>query len=368
MSRMKGSVLLVGSIPGDDAEQAMRICGADLGERLSCLPDGETGQRRIWINYLASNTYDGTPGLVTLNQPKPVDPDDPEEWRASGEDWAPQGYTDHWQFKVKDGVGSVAFDALGYASVAIDSYATFCRLREAGTISPGVRFMVALPLAESAVRPFVTNADDFALIKAAYERALAGEIETMLDHIPPSDLCIQYDVCMEVIAIELNDERPGLFDWAPPGDPFERYCEMVAAAANLVPDDVLLGLHLCYGDLGHRHVIEPQDLGVVVRMANAAKQVIARPVDFYHMPVPKERHDDRYFEPLKELEASQAKLYLGLIHVTGGVEAARKRLASARRHASGFGVATECGFGRRPIETIPALLEIHRAIADALPV
>lgn len=48
--RMTGPVLLVGSVPGGDAEQAMRVCADGLGDMLACLPDGETGRRRAWIN------------------------------------------------------------------------------------------------------------------------------------------------------------------------------------------------------------------------------------------------------------------------------------------------------------------------------
>ena len=84
------------------------------------------------------------------------------------------------------------------------------------------------------------------------------------------------------------------------------------------------------------------------------------------MPVPRDRNDDLYFEPLKDFNTGAGKLYLGLIHATGGVDTSLGLLATAKNHATGFGVATECGFGRRPSEGMPALLEIHRAVAEAL--
>ena len=85
MSRMKNRILLVGSIPGADAAEAMRICGEGIGGYLDCVPDGETGKRRIWINYLAATTYHGNPALETINRPTPVDPKHPEEWRKAGD-------------------------------------------------------------------------------------------------------------------------------------------------------------------------------------------------------------------------------------------------------------------------------------------
>jgi hypothetical protein len=84
------------------------------------------------------------------------------------------------------------------------------------------------------------------------------------------------------------------------------------------------------------------------------------------MPVPRNRNDDAYFAPLSDLDIGEAKLYLGLVHHTDGGEGARRRLGTARKYITGFGIATECGFGRRPKETIPELLQIHREVATAL--
>ena len=366
MSRMVEDVLLVGSIPGDSAEQAMSMCANGIGDHLNCLPDGETGNRRIWINFLAATVYDKNPGLETLNRPAPVEPEHPQEWRVPGEDWAPRGYEDHWQFKVREGGREIEFPSLGYAQAARESYPVFCRLRESGEIPAHVRFMVAIPLVESGVRIFISNARDYALVRSAYERALATEIETLLSFIPADDLVIQWDICMEILAIELDDQQIGLFPWDAEGEPEERLMQSLIDACALVPPDVLLGCHLCYGDLGHKHVIEPSDLFVTVKVANRAQKCVHRPIDFFHMPVPRERNDDKYFSPLRDLEISPGKLFLGLIHHTDGFEGTKNRIDAARKVTSGFGVATECGFGRRPLDQMPGLLTIHRDAAAYL--
>ena len=363
--RMNGDVLLVGSIPGSDAEDAMRVCAQGIGDHLPCIPDGETGFRKIWINFLASQTYDGNPALHTLNRPSPVDSSDPNEWRAPDEGWVPRGYDDHWQFRIKDGA-NLQFSELGYAKEARLSYASFTQLKAEGLLGPEVRFMVAMPLAESATRPFTASADDFPVMMAAYEEAAAREIESMLNDIPAGELVIQWDICMEVLAIECDDSHEGIFPWRPVAKPFDRYLQAVTRAAGFVPDEVAMGLHLCYGDLGHRHLIEPPDLSNCVSMANAAHAAITRPIDFYHVPVPKDRADDAYFEALSGLEIGDGRLYIGLVHHTDGIEGSLARLDVAKRHARNFGVATECGFGRRPRDTIAHLLEIHRAVAEAL--
>src|SRR5215813_6662536 len=355
MSRMTGAVLLVGSVPAETASEAMRTCAEGVGSYLSCLSDGETGYRSWWITFLAAKLYHGHPALETVHRPHPI---------GGQENWIPQSYDDFWQFKVKAGVSAVHFDQLGYAAEAKQSYHAFCALRAAGVIPRGVRFQVSLPLPEDATRAWLTNADDFTLVSTAYEEALGRELARILEAIPADDLVIQWDICWEVLAIELQD-RVGR-SWHPPGDPFARYLRQLKAVARYVPEQTLMGCHLCYGDFQHSHVSEPPDLGVVVRMANAAYQEVPRPVDYYHMPVPRNRADEAYFAPLQGLHIGQAKLYLGLIHHTDGVTGSLHRVATARNYVSGFGVATECGLSRRPQETIPELLRIHCAVAATL--
>jgi hypothetical protein len=41
------------------------------------------------------------------------------------------------------------------------------------------------------------------------------------------------------------------------------------------------------------------------------------------------------------------------------------RIAAAGTVGRGFGIATECGFGRRPPAAVADLLGLHRAVLDA---
>ena len=357
MGRVTGDVLLVGSVRFDTAEEVFRTCAEGVGDLVSSLPDGEVGYRIQWINFLAAKLYCDHPSLDTISRPK----------TATGEDsWEPTGYDEHWLFKVKKGVKSLHFDDLGYARAAKESYATFRKLCDQGVIPSGVRFQVSLPPTESGVRSFVVNHKDFEILCKAYQEAMIRELASIQKDIPAKDLLIQWDICIEVLAVATGDQREGLSPFDVPGDPFDRYLHDIKTLSACIADDVFLGLHFCYGDLLHKHMVEPQDLGVAVRMANESVQEIQRPVDYVHMPVPRDRDDRSYFQPLKHLVIGDAKLYLGLIHNIGGVEVAMKRLATARKYASGFGVATECGMGRRPPELIPGLLRIHRTVAEAL--
>ena len=51
---------------------------------------------------------------------------------------------------------------------------------------------------------------------------------------------------------------------------------------------------------------------------------------------------------------------------TDGVEGTRRRMEMAHRFVSGFGVATECGWGRGEPTRLPGLLESHRHAVDYL--
>jgi len=110
-------------------------------------------------------------------------------------------------------------------------------------------------------------------------------------------------------------------------------------------------------------VIEPTDMGDMVEFANRLSRTIKRPVDLIHMPVPRNRADDAYFAPLKQLRP-ETELCLGLVHHTDGVAGSKQRLATAEKYAEKFSIATECGFGRRDPRTIPELLHIHAEVAD----
>lgn len=342
--------LLVGSVPLNSAEQVMRSCSAQLGSHLLGLPDGETGDRSIWIVCQAYRVFHGHPGIETVQRPEPVD---------GVEQWMPTSLANLWDFRVREGV-DLRFHDLRYATTAQESYATFRALRDRGEIPAGVRFQVSLPTAES-ILFFFRSPDQFDRIIPAYTAAMEREVDELVSAIPAQDLLIQWDVCTEVLDAE------GIFPWTPKGEPgpLTRYAEAIARLSDRIPDPVLVGYHLCYADLGHQHLVEPKDLSLLVSMANLTVASVARRVDYFHMPVPRGRTDDDYFRPLHGLDIGEARIYLGLVHHADGVEGARTRQRTASRHLGEFGIATECGFGRRPPEQVDPLLQIHRELVSS---
>ena len=111
--------------------------------------------------------------------------------------------------------------------------------------------------------------------------------------------------------------------------------------------------------------METADIGVCVGLANASVTSVGRRIDYVHMPVPSDRSDDAYFEPLSLLDIGATKLYLGLLHAEG-VTANLARVVTAGRHTTDFGVAAECGMARVPVDQVETLLQARQAVGTQL--
>jgi hypothetical protein len=245
--------------------------------------------------------------------------------------------------RLADGVEpkDLHFGELGYAREARPGYEDFLAAREAGQIPREVRFQVCLPTPWAVIMPFCVQ-PDAQQIYPVYEQAMLREVERIAHAIPHQDLAIQWDVCLEMVA--WDGRRPGTPAFPGMQEVFAANFARLAAA---VPSDVELGFHLCYGDLDGKHFIDPTDATKMVEMANLIARSVDRPITWMHMPVPIDRSDDPFYEPLEKLELGpETELYLGLVHAEDGVEGTTRRITAARRHAPKFGIASECGISR----------------------
>jgi hypothetical protein len=346
-------VHLVGSVPLNSAAEVFEAASASLGACAHRLPDGETGDRKNWINF-QYGVLAGTPQLEFAGAP--TDPKAlAQEGGGAGADYAMPTL-----LRLKPGVApeSLSFGPLGYADNAIESYAAFARLKSDGKVAADAVFQVCLPTPLAPVALFVAPDDLFAVLPA-YARALMGELGQILARIPHDQLAVQWDVAVEFGLWE------GLFP-PPPGDWKSMMLDQLAQLGDAVPPDVELGYHLCYGDRGHKHFVEPKDTANMVEVANGIAERVKRPIDFLHLPVPRDRTDAAYFQPLAGLALKpETELYLGLVHHSDGVDGTLKRIEAAEQVVHGFGIATECGLGRRDPATIGELLKMHADTARA---
>lgn len=345
MTQPQGA-LLVGSVNYDDAETTIRTAASVLGGHLRRIPDGEVGKRFHWIMF----------------QPDVLGQADGIE-RVGGEPIPFPAGLDARPLRIAEGVdaASIVLPPLGYADAAIESYGVFTRLRDAGEVPAGIRFQVSLPTPVAIISSFFAG-DDRAAIEPVYTAALLAELSRILDAVPHEDLAIQWDVASELGIIERASGYGTTMEAWWEGDPFDGLVARLAVLVDAVPVGVEAGVHLCYGDAGEKHFIEPADAGILVRFANAVIASAARPLSWLHLPVPIARDDAAYFAPLASLEPV-AELYLGLIHREDGVDGAQRRIAAASAVVSSFGVATECGIGRAPEGSTEGILQTHAEVA-----
>jgi hypothetical protein len=329
--RVNSELLLVGSLPADSTETALREAAGFFGDLVFALPDGETGPRAAWVGYERERLVRPNEGVATVEETE-----------------SPTGIPRHAYetpvFAVKPGVTELRWESWPRIDDAIESYAVFRKLRDAGVIPAGLRFQVGLPFPSSARNGFKADfARDYPVAERAFEDLAARELRRLTAAIPPGDLAIQWDMAYETQDIER------VLAWTPEGA-WEWFAGPVTRLSRLLPEEVLLGYHLCYGTFPEWPMYEARDMEVLVRMANFAVANSGRPVDWLHLAGPRYlRSEDRtFFRPLVDLEPGDARVYLGIVLPIDGTAGLRRRVVTASRYIGDFGVAMYCGFGRQP--------------------
>jgi hypothetical protein len=342
---MGNNLLLVGSVPLDTVEEVMRTFGGSLGPHLPAMPDGEVGERRSWVNRFGYLLFNGHLDLDTIRRPKPVD---------GVEQLLPRTRDESWQFKVKPGVERVRFGnpgtRLGYARDAVSSHFVFKTLREKGVLPAGLRFQISIPMVNSVIRPMIfPDPADLPRVRPGFEAALAAELAVIVDKIPHADLAIQWDCAWEMHAA-YGDVEGGVAE-----SDLATHLGPIGRLSKLVPPDVALGFHFCFGTFGGWPAFAPDDLGRAVDLANAAVAGAGRRVDWVHIPT-LDTVAESFYAPLARLDPGGARVYLGAIH---NMATLKERLAAARKFLPDFGLAAYCGFGRTPAVEMPRILQDH---------
>ena len=329
--------LLVGSFPYSDARETLSVSGPLLAGAAKRLTDGEA---QGWTVFAAR----------TIPNAAGVEPDD--------------RFTDLpnrriQKYRVRSGAtpADIHFSPAGYETIVASSYAVFRELRDAGTIAPGTRLQQSLPTPLGVVAQHF-RAHDVPTVLEAFQTAHLADVERLVKQVPHHDLALQWDVAVELVTSleRLDPEFAELY-------PVDTIAGLIAKAVDAVPRDVEVGMHLCYGNPGGRHIIEPRDLGNAVKLANAVAGKVQRQLTWVHMPVPIDRDDAAYFSPLRDLALDGAtEFYLGLVHLGDGVEGGTRRINAATRVRSEFGIGTECGFRYVAAADVPALLALHREL------
>lgn len=218
---------LVGSVVYSDAETVFRECVARLPSRLKRIPDGETGNRSYFTAWQFA-VFSSLPQCMApfvMNQGAEAKDLDPAE--------------------VEKNIAKLhnLSIATGYDDAAIESYATFRRLKENGIISKRTRFQVCLPTGANVVIALHHQYRGAGF--KVYETALFRAMRRLQDEIPAEELSIQIDLAVDTAFWEGAYEKPW-FD-----DPKEGTMQYILRMISHVDQDVELGLHNCYGKSQH---------------------------------------------------------------------------------------------------------------------
>ena len=158
-----------------------------------------------------------------------------------------------------------------------------------------MRFQVSLPTPHAAVGGYFGDTRrEWPLMLRAYETAIVADIARMVEGIPaegsrdPVGLLhgnlrhrrhgLRSAVARRTLALEPTGVDGGEVR-AAHGAPY------IAPLSAQIPEDVLLGYHICLGTWPQVPFASARDLNLVVRAANAIVKNTPRRIDFLHLPV-----------------------------------------------------------------------------------
>ena len=288
------SVHFNGSVNLPDAETVMREISSRIPTGVRRMTDGETGERNYWIHFQIQK-FLAMPELETVSSGQAYETDD-------------QSAPAMPQLRLADGVSpdAVNWPDLGYADAYIESFQTFRALQEDGTIPADVRFQVQYPTPIAPLAGSIVP-EDLPRLAMSYEAALLADLDKAIATIGHDRCAVQWDVAVEFGLLE-DAFGPGT------SPPLDEIAASLARCADHVPDDVPVGMHLCYGDYGHQHFKQPDSLDLQVRLVNAVLAAAHRTVNWFSFTVPQGRGDEDYFAPLRDLQAGQdTELYFALV-------------------------------------------------------
>lgn len=328
--------LLVGSIPADNAEDAMTQALREVGPHLRHVPDGETGERRDWV-VGTINSLRSHPDL---------------EIRREG-NWS--NYKDQLNFAVRKG-HQLTGDSLdlGYLAAFQDSYPVFDRLRKQYEC-PGLSFQVGVP-GDFDMALFALGLTGPFRHRRAFTDATARDLKQVHDR-AGDDVLFQIEVPAELVFMTQvpTAVQPAVAAWLGAG---------VTNLAKRAPRGARFGVHLCLGDLGHKAMGKLRDAGPVVRLSNAIvrRWPAERRLEYVHAPLAAGEEppvlDRSFYRPLDQLRLpNRTRFVAGFLHEACTLDELRQVLAQVdARIGQPADVAASCGLARRGREAANAVM------------
>lgn len=331
------SAHLVGSLPGDDTDDAMRLAVTHLGSKLRYLPDGETGDRHNWIIHIIEGMRKH-PDL---------------ELKKEG-DWSDYDKTPVFRVRRGHTLRAETLD-FGHVTTFDESWPSFIRFREEQQ-NPALAFQAGVP-GDLDMALFTLGPVGAFRHRAAFRGATLREIREIYRR-GGKDVVFQIEIPAELAFVARMPAplRPLMARALARG---------VARLAREAPAGARFGVHLCLGDMNHRALATMTDTSPVVLLANAIVKAwpAGRTLEFMHAPfaaaqkVP--RTDPGWYAPLTRLKLPRTTRFAaGFVHEDQDLDEQRRLRALIERNVGReVDVSTSCGLGRRTRPAAMAALE-----------
>lgn len=327
---MAQNIMFSGGIPAQSAEGVFDLLASKIGDRAAFWPDGEvTSRRRGWIDAINNEVLAKAPCFEPTVDPSTGEP----------------SFVVFKMLKIRDGVTVDLKGQLPYADEALETYKVFKRKKAEGSIPQVTRFQLPVPGAHNVIAISFPDVDAWPRLIEAWQEALQEEYRRILEVIPPAELCLQVDYCNEMVHIGGTGAK--IYPWIPQGSHEELFAcytstEYIQGHLKGLPDDVLIGFHICCGTKPSYPVHPLDTIRFPVDMANAIQRSSGGKVGYFHLPAMADS-DEAYFAPLAGLDVGDAEIFLGL-ECNDGIEGMDRRMAAARKALPEFGVAHYCGY------------------------
>ncbi len=288
----------VGSIPLPDTEAVFRTLVGATGRHVTRLPDGETGMRKTWIRFL-QDVLAENPAIEYAND---VPPFKFVQWDGKLVREIPR-----LRHQARRDADAAHAFKTGYADMAIESWSVFDRLQGAGAIPAGVKFQISIP---TPIAPTYNN-----MVPSDRPRTAAGAdagvhrrgrghrqgaAERPHRH-PVGRLPGGAGLG------ELLRPRSGRFPHRDARRPERRSATRCRRRSSLA-------ITFATAARPTSTWCSPRTPASWSRWSTRSSPGVARPINFFHLPVPKGRTDDGYFAPLAIAEAAAGDRTLSRPH------------------------------------------------------
>lgn len=358
MENRNRQVLLVGSLPYENEEEAMKHVLDSIGTDLWAIPDGEIGEKSE--KYPLGNRAAWIQSIIDLCE------EDKENWKVKkqatrGENGFPTGYDKEPRLKPKRAPGEMHkhldFKWLEYFK---SSYPIFKKLREEKGMND-LKFQVGFPtgIASTYATMNPINALRYA---DAFNKRMAYEANEIIKLADPGDLVFQIEVPGELaMAYKL------------PKFMVDLSLRTIFGLVNKIDPVVPFGVHICFGDLNNEVLTKADTLDKMVHFSNRIvdKWPNSHELDYMHFPLAEATDppplDSEYYKVLEKIRLpNNTRFVAGFVHDKRTESEHRQILQTIEKLRGGkVDIACSCGLGRRTPDIATQLIQMSRNLTDA---